>query len=210
MEDFRALWALRGWQLSKQTTGPAHKSWSNLTCSIKHVVLLTEKNHKIKASQAESDPAALRHPNSSAGRNLTVLSAPISVLCVLCEGKPRAERLNWPAMSTKESRQLHFTWALWSECSQVNIWGLLILFALANQLHVFVPFSAKINCQHLNSLMCSIKNKRSTGRRIQRSFWWHRTSARIVLRITSATRQTPPGVHSTPGSGKVGAAPLDQ
>lgn len=40
-------------------------------------------------------------------------------------------------------------------------------------------------------------------------FRWQQMSACIVTRITRATQQTPPGVHSTPARVKVEATPLN-
>lgn len=83
--------------------GTWHVPSNALLCWLKRITILRPARQKV------SQPP--RHPNSSAGRNPAVLSAPISLLCVHCEGNREQCNSTWPAMSTK-SRQLHFTCAV--------------------------------------------------------------------------------------------------
>lgn len=119
--------------------GTWHVPSNALLCWLRRITILRLARQKV------SQPP--RHPNSSAGRNPVVLSAPISLLCVHCEGEPRAVQLYWPAVSTK-SRQLNSTCALCPPTSSCvfkcrkRFWLRVTYVLFTNQLHHFIPFPA--------------------------------------------------------------------
>ena len=91
MEESLLLWALAGWQLSNQR-GPAPESWRTLTCSIKRTALLTEENHNIKASQAESFPAPQASQFLGGAWPSRFICTHLPRVCTL-RGEPRATPL---------------------------------------------------------------------------------------------------------------------